>query len=49
MVENRQKGITNAYPNDKKDVDTRESVGWAAEAIVSFFRVKKKVQYLSTS
>jgi hypothetical protein len=23
MVENRQKGITNAYPNDKKDVDTR--------------------------
>ncbi len=23
MVENRQKGITNAYRNDKKDVDTR--------------------------
>ncbi len=23
MVENMQKGITNAYRNDKKDVDTR--------------------------
>jgi hypothetical protein len=26
MVENRQKGITNAYRNDKKDVDTRASL-----------------------
>ena len=23
MIENRQKGITNSYWNDKKDVDTR--------------------------
>jgi hypothetical protein len=26
MVKNRQKGITKAYRNDKKDVDTRDIV-----------------------
>jgi hypothetical protein len=26
MVKNRQKGITKAYRNDKKDVDTRSGV-----------------------
>ena len=49
MVKNRQKGITKAYRNDKKDVDTRVSWvtvhTWIGDADRRNFAVEPLLKY----